>query len=182
MAIRQERMITLINAAVTYYDIAHTVTRLFTELDSNAPNISHDELRAELTSLVSRAQFVLRDATVFDASIAVERDRFAKNMARNVRKQKYMEMKRRGAGVVQRTQMSNLGEMTKITPRNVEQRPHINPTPLKVPDYIHPPDERQLAIQKEIDEELAREANENMITPGQPLNIPTVPNKESEDE
>lgn len=145
MPVRQERIITLTNAAIEYRSVAALASRWL-----NTPGLEH-LTRDELINTINSWAFqintaLLEKAAQFDATITVEYQNSQRNRVRNERMKIKMQIKRQAAGVKPRAQPRILNE----TPRLVQRDDIISPPA----DYISKT-ELTLSEELELEQQIA---------------------------
>jgi hypothetical protein len=123
MAITQERMISLINAASDYRNAILNILRWFEE-DRERGQLTGQQYESRINALIFD---VIQLKGKHDAVISTEYQRFASRSDYNTRQKIKMEAKRREAGITPKPNAPNiLGTTDQVYPRNIAQLPTRN--------------------------------------------------------
>lgn len=113
MPIRQERIITLINAAVEYRSLSILCSTWLH--DRALKDMDRDQLLLQIESWAGQLNYALiQKASQYEPTITMEYHNFRRNRIRNERYKIKEQIKRRNAGVQQRAQPKNLGEQNRL--------------------------------------------------------------------
>lgn len=154
MPVRQERIISLINAAVEYRSLVALARKWLRQ-----PQLEHmtrDELLGQIQMWASQLEYAMvENAANHDATITMEYHNLRSNRGRNERAKEKMREKRRNAGLIPRAQPKNLNEAHTLVVRDDIIDPPMSNEGAILPTRQHTP-----AWTDEDEAELERQYNE----------------------
>ena len=167
MPIRQERMISLINAAIEYRALAALASSWMH--DPAFQHMTRDEIIGRLTSIQSQLDYALVEHSArHDATITNEYRYFAINMNRNARAKAKMQVKRRADGIEPRQQYRNLNEFRTLVVRSDVVDPPADSIPRPTRQrriQLTPEEEAELQAVYEENERLKQQEQREENTP-----------------
>lgn len=132
MPISQDRMITIVNAAITYRNLLRIVSRQLG--DPRFPDMTHAELLAEIQIIKGSIDGgLIEHGAEYNEPIAIEYHNFRKNAARNENYRIREQIKRRERGIIPRAQYRASTQSDKLLTTNEFINPSAPDSPLTQP-------------------------------------------------